>query len=120
MKQRKCPACGGINDGDVRYCQSCGKHLPKKWSLAESLDGDGGVILAGGAGTTGGRQPPSLGPLSKMAVQNQAAAVRQGGGTAPFTRPLDDGSWYCPRCGYHAAKNAAACTSCGYEKRVRI
>lgn len=114
-KKNKCGRCGHPNPAPVRYCQKCGGPIKASFSLFESLQGDGGVVLAGFASSAIGPGPPVVGKLSinreAEALRKEYAATKAGSGPGSLILPLEDGGWYCPNCGCrnHSGRHCRSC-----------
>ncbi len=105
----KCKHCGLENTEGSSFCQGCGAALnPKKRGIkAENLK-----FIAGT-----GLKSTSLAPLIAMNIERDAAQYEK----KPVRKvsikivPREDGSWYCPDCGQHNAKDCHVCKGCGRD-----
>lgn len=107
-----CKYCGFQNFDGTRYCQKCGKKIIRKGLRAFFRGADFSNLAGMGA------RGVSIAPLGKMAVDNlskQWGNKKNPSGCVKVV-PLEDGSWYCPDCGFHNARHALYCGDCGRYK----
>ncbi len=107
-----CKHCGFQNLDGTRYCQKCGKKIVRKGFRAFFRGADFGSLA--GAGAKG----VSIAPLGKMAIDRSPKQWKDGRNSSGHVKavPLEDGSWYCPDCGFHNARNTLFCGNCSRYK----
>lgn len=97
-----CKNCSYENEPEVSYCQRCGQHLTRKFSLKQEVKS---WDLRGLAGV--GRKDVNIAPLFT------AAPTAETKHSNAKVDPLPDGRWYCPDCGTLHFSNERFCRNCG-------